>query len=295
MTSQIESVTLIGAGGNLGPSILAEFIKSSFQVTVLARETSTATYPPGVKVVKSDFSPISLTNNFTDQDAVVSIVGPEGFDDQRKVVDAAIAAGVKWFIPSEFGSDTNNPKVLEIAVMLAGKRKLVEYLETQQDKISWTVVIPGPFADWGIEHGFLQYDIPNKTAVIWDEGDVPVTQSTLAQIGRATVAVLEHPSETANQYVYISSYTATANDILAALESATGSKWNVQKVDLQEKLAEERVKAKQGEMVHETVRNIIRAACYSKEGYCDFRENLWNDRLGLKEESLEAVIQGLVE
>ncbi|PGH14486.1 hypothetical protein AJ79_02979 [Helicocarpus griseus UAMH5409] len=294
MTSGIKNVILIGAGGNLGPAVLAEFLNSNFDVTVLARETSTSTYPAGTKVTRSDFSAQSLTEVFKGQDAVISIVGPTGFAEQNKFVDAAIAAGVKVFIPSEYGSDTKNPEVLKIAPVLAGKRTLVEYLETQQDKISWMVVIAGPFADWGIQNEFLQYDIPSKSAVIWDDGDVPVTQSTLSQIGRALVAILGHPSETANQYVYISSYTATANEIVAAFEKATGVKWDVQTISLEQTLAAAKEKFSKGEINHDVIMDLIRAACYSKEGYCDIRKNLWNGRLGLKEEGLEAVIKGLL-
>ncbi|OJD16384.1 hypothetical protein AJ78_03448 [Emergomyces pasteurianus Ep9510] len=293
MAIQIRTVMLIGAGGNLGPPVLGEFLKSSFDITVLARESSTSAYPTNTKVVKSNFSAYSLTGIFKGQDAVISIVGPSAFTEQKKIVDAAIAAGVKIFIPSEYGSDTKNPKVLEIAPVLAGKRKLVEYLEQQQDKITWTALIPGLFADWGITHGFLQYDIPSKSAIVWDDGDVPVSQSTQQQVGRALVAILKHPSETANQYVYTSSYTVTANEILTALEKVTGSKWKVEKINLERALCAAKERVAKGEVDLEVIRDLIRAACFTKEAYCDFRKLSWNDRLGLKEESLEDVIKGL--
>ncbi|KKZ68496.1 hypothetical protein EMCG_05855 [[Emmonsia] crescens] len=295
MATQIKTVMLIGAGGNLGPPVLDEFLKSTFDITVLAREASTSIYPTNTKVVKSDFSAHSLTEIFKDQDAVISIVGPSAFAEQKKIVDAAIAAGVKIFIPSEYGNDTKNPKVLEIAPLLAGKRALVEYLESQQDKITWTALITGPFADWGITHHFLQYDILRKSAIVWDDGNVPVSQSTQQQVGRALVAILEHPSETANHYVYVSSYTVTANEILTALEKATGSKWKVENINLEQTLSEAKEKVSKGEIDLGVTRDLIRAACYTKEAYCDFRKFLWNDRLGLKEEGLEVVIKRLIE
>lgn len=122
-----------------------------------------------------------------------------------------------------------------------------------------------------------------------------MSQSTQQQVGRALVAILEHPSETASQYVYVSSYTVTANEILTALEKATGSKWKVENINLEQTLSEAKEKFSKGEIDLGATRDLIRAACYTKEAYCDFRKFLWNDRLGLKEEGLEVVIRRLIE
>ena len=50
----------------------------------------------------------SLKAAFQGQDAVISLVGGTALGDQNKLIDAAIAAGVKRFLPSEYGSDTTN-------------------------------------------------------------------------------------------------------------------------------------------------------------------------------------------
>jgi uncharacterized protein YbjT (DUF2867 family) len=147
--SPIKNVVLIGAGGNLGPSILTEFLKSSFTVTVLSREDSKSTFPSEAKVVKTDYSPESLAKAFDGQDAVISIVGNAGFADQTKIIDAAVAAGVKRFVPSEFGSDTDNSDVRAIVPIFNGKKQVVDYLKGKEsDTFSWTALITGPFFDW---------------------------------------------------------------------------------------------------------------------------------------------------
>jgi NAD(P)-dependent dehydrogenase (short-subunit alcohol dehydrogenase family) len=147
--SSIKNVVLIGASGNLGPHILEEFLKSSFNVTVLSREDSKSTFPSGAKVVKTDYSPESLAQAFKNQDAVVSIVGTGGFADQTKIIDAAVNAGVKRFIPSEFGSNTDNPEVRAIVPIFNGKKQVVDYLRTKESgTFSWTALITGPFFDW---------------------------------------------------------------------------------------------------------------------------------------------------
>lgn len=58
--------------------------------------------------------------------------------------------------------------------------------------------------------------------MILDGGNRPFSTSNLSQIGNAVVAVLSKPDETANQFIYIDSFTATQNEILAELEKATG-------------------------------------------------------------------------
>lgn len=63
-----------------------------------------------------------LVSAFKGQDAVVSTVGAPALGDQIKLINAAIEAGVKYFIPSEFGGNTLNEKTAKLAVF--GKRSL---------------------------------------------------------------------------------------------------------------------------------------------------------------------------
>lgn len=150
MSTPIKNVAIIGASGNLGPSILnALLAEGSFTVTVLSRLKSKATFPDSVRVIKTDFSDASLIKDFAGQDAVISTVGSEAVASQTRYIDAAIAAGVKRFIPSEFGSDGSDPKALEIAPIFAPKLKVLRYLEEKaSETFSYTAVITGPFFDW---------------------------------------------------------------------------------------------------------------------------------------------------
>jgi uncharacterized protein YbjT (DUF2867 family) len=98
-------------------------------------------------VIKASYTFDSLVTALTGQDAVVSLVGAGGVSIQKVFIDAAIKAGVKRFLSSEFGCDTSNPKVLEISPFLRGKREIVEYLQSRESDIGWTALITGPFAD----------------------------------------------------------------------------------------------------------------------------------------------------
>lgn len=94
------------ASGNLGQITLPAFLESDLEVTAIVRSTSTATFPEGIKVIKTEYNLADLTEALKGKDAVISMIPIVSLDQQAVVIDAAIAAGVKRFIPSEYGSDT---------------------------------------------------------------------------------------------------------------------------------------------------------------------------------------------
>ena len=86
---------------------------------------------------------------FKGQDAVVSTIAGPGIQTQTSIIDAAIKAGVKRFIPAEFGSNTANQKAVELVPVFKGKEKITNYLKSKESEgISWTSLANGPFFDW---------------------------------------------------------------------------------------------------------------------------------------------------
>lgn len=69
---------------------------------------------------------------------------------QELLIDAAINAGVKRFISSEFGSNTLEKKSAKLAVF-ARRIAAREYLEKKaaEGKITWTAIACGGFLEWG--------------------------------------------------------------------------------------------------------------------------------------------------
>ena len=152
MTSTIKNVLLIGAGGHLGPAILSAFVADSrFRVSILTRHSSTSVFPPDVKVhrISDDYPEAELLEPFQGQDAVISIIGTAGLALQRSFIDTAIKAGVKRFVPSEFGGDTENEKATAIIPQyFQPKLETVEYLKTREEEgLTWTAFVTGPIFD----------------------------------------------------------------------------------------------------------------------------------------------------
>jgi len=297
MSGPIKNVILVGASGNIGKPVLEEFISSGhYKISVLTRESSSATFPSSVHVIKTDYSAESVEKAFQGQDAVVSLVGAAALGDQQKLVDAAVKAGVKRFLPSEYGADTSNKAVQAKVPIFGAKTATVEYLRSKEkDGLSWTGLVTGPFFDWGLGTGFLGFKIKEKRAEIWDGGNVKFSSTNLPTIGKAIVSLLSTPerlSATENKYVFVASHTVTQNEVLAAFEKASGE-WSIERVH-GEKAGE---KAREGfsNGDYSTIPNLIRTAFLtSDELGNNEKKGLSNDVLGLPKEDLGADIKRAV-
>jgi hypothetical protein len=117
---------------------------NKFTVSILSRPESTSTYPDHIKVFKSDYTSTSLVQAFTGQDAVVCALGAGGLSSEINVIDAAVAAGVKRFLPAEYGSNTLNPKGAYLVPVFGIKADAIEYLKQQEPKgLTWTAIPAG--------------------------------------------------------------------------------------------------------------------------------------------------------
>ncbi|KAF1972035.1 hypothetical protein BU23DRAFT_590354 [Bimuria novae-zelandiae CBS 107.79] len=189
---------LIGANGLLGGPVLQAFLNSNaFNVTAAMRG----------------------------QDAVISMVPGNLSGSQITLIDAAIAAGVQRFIPSEFGPNTRNPKVVDVVPSLPAKVQVAEYLMSKESSMSWSILIT------------MNFDLSAKSVTFVDGGGNPVTMTTLPKTGKAGVAMLQHKEETKNQYVFVHSFHTSQKEVLTAIENVDyPHKWRVEYQTAQEVL-----------------------------------------------------------
>jgi uncharacterized protein YbjT (DUF2867 family) len=154
MRHSIENVEVtdkLQATGNLGPAVVQALLDAGFTVTALTRIDSKSSVLPGAKVHKTDYSSIeSIAEAFKGQDAVVSTLATAALGQQQTIVDAAIKAGVKRFIPSEFGMDTTTieggaKKILGAKIALQG---VLAKAAEENKGFSWTGISTGMFFDW---------------------------------------------------------------------------------------------------------------------------------------------------
>ncbi|GLB07064.1 hypothetical protein AtubIFM57258_002385 [Aspergillus tubingensis] len=290
-------VTIIGATGLIGQIILKALSSDAkIIVTVLSRQESSRTteFPPGVTVHKTDFSPSSLRSLLRGQDVLISAVGGTAFTEQKKFVDAAIEVGVKRFIPSEFSTSSEDDAVIQLLPLFQQKRDIINYLkEKEEEGLSWTGIATSGLFDWGLESGFLGFDIKNKSALIWDGGATSFTLTNEKQLGKAVLSVVLQPEETKNRFLYIASIETTHNEVLKTLEDVTGSRWTVTETTTDEQVAEGLKKLGAGDFSGAFA--LVRATAFGsttglKTNYVR-DQNLANELLDLEMEGVKGIVE----
>lgn len=246
--SAFKNVAIAGAAGSLGSAVFKQLAASDLKVRVLRRLGSKSTYPAGTDVVDVDFESVdSLKAALEGQDAVVATLASESIAAQQTLIDASVAAGVKRFIPSDFGSNLDNPKTRALPVYMQ-KVKIQEYLveKSKVTGLSYTVVYNSAFLDWGLQKGFILKTSDGKPTII-DGGDLEFSATTLKTIGDAVVALMAHPEETKNRAVYIEDIKVTQNKLLALAKKVAPEKsWQPQHVKLDDMVAAADARLAQG-------------------------------------------------
>lgn len=73
-----------------------------------------------------------------------------GASKSKALIDAAIKAGVKRFVPSEFGIEKDaNDEIIKKAPFMAFKLEVSDYLISKEETgLTWSGIITGGFFDW---------------------------------------------------------------------------------------------------------------------------------------------------
>lgn len=233
--SPFKNIAIVGASGGLGKILFERLVASEkFNIKVLRRLGSSATFPAGTDVVDVDFdSAKSIEDAFAGRDAVVSAVGAAALTSQKALIDAAIAAGVKRFIPSEFGSDLDNPNARKLPVF-GYKVQVQDYLfeKAKASGITYTLLYCAAFLEWGLEQDFF-LKVSNYEPEIINGGDNVFSVTSLASVGDGLVGILSHPQETQNRSVRIEDIKLSQNKILSlAKQLAPNKPWQIKHSNL---------------------------------------------------------------
>ncbi|KAK3682038.1 hypothetical protein B0T22DRAFT_493852 [Podospora appendiculata] len=291
MPQRFPSVALIGATGNIGAPILQALQQAQppFEsITILTRAapSNPSAYPPNVHVKVVDYaSKDSLIAALTGVDALVSTIAAGSVAVQKTTIDAAVAAGVKFFVPSDFGVASTDARLNRDFANWASKVEIQEYLAGQP--IDYALIFTGLFLDWGM-HGFL-LNLKNKTVELWDDGEAVLSLTTVGSIGRAVVAVLEGKADGKTE-VRVKDINLSQRHLFELAQEAVGSDgWTVTKLDTEAAYA----------LSKENVKNGQRDASYAflKRAIVGGYGSLWraeeddSERLGLMEWTEKDVVE----
>lgn len=244
-----------------------------------------------------DYPVDQLVDAFKSQDALVSALPGRPYTVHLRMIDAAVQAGVKRFIPSEYGNNTCTAAA-DLVPLYADKAKVVAYLKTKEScGLTWTAIHAGQFFDWGLDSGWLDYDLKEKRVTIYDSGDKQWSTTNIRTVATAVARVLLNPDDTKNKPVFVESFTVSQRQVLGGLEKATGTKWGVQKMTSEAAL--EKAKKLDNLDHSEGLKLLILMLLYADypDRGADFEKDglLSNELLGLPMEDLTEVIARVVE
>jgi len=291
--SLLQNVALVGASGSMGSVILEKLQDAGdFNITVLRRNGSTATFSSNIHVVDVDYESVEdLTAALKGQDVVVSAIATFQILPQKKIIDAAVAAGVKRFLPSEFGCNLYQPKARQLPVFQQ-KVEIEDYLveKSKTSGITYTFVYNNSFLDWGLQNDFI-LKVSDYKPVIYNDGEHIFSATRLASIADAVVGILRHPDETKNRPVYIKDVDISQHQLLELAKKAAPEKsWEPSYVKLEDIVAKADARLAQGLFDAETFVPYILQAVFDPAYEGRFLKTD-NELLGLKGKTQDEVFE----
>ena len=146
----------------------------------------------------------------------------------------------------------------------------------------------------GLGNGFLGFDVTARRAKIYGTGDEAWTGTTVPQIGLAVARLLRKPEDVKNRFIYIYSVRTTQNEILAAMEALTGSKWSVEHLEWEKEISAGRKLLEGGNRAG--IVPLILSYFFREGKGADYVNDVQADNalLGLPTEDLKEIVRGVV-
>jgi NmrA-like family len=226
-----NTILVAGGTGNLGGRIVRDLIKRGAKVRAIVRpETDSEKIEKlkqlGAEVISVDMSNADeLKSACQDVSCVVSALSGLRdviVDGQTKLLDAAIAAGVPRFIPSDFAADfTRLPGGDNRNFDL--RKEFHQYLD--KSAIKSTSIMNGAFTDI-LTYGTPLYDFRNYTVGYWgDDADWKIDFTSMDNTSDYTAAAALD-SETP-RVLRIASFQVSPNDLVSMGGEIKGKKFKL--------------------------------------------------------------------
>ncbi|KAH7313883.1 hypothetical protein B0I35DRAFT_436050 [Stachybotrys elegans] len=300
MASPFKNILLIGASGSIGAIVLDALVQEpTFNVTALQRKSSKSKIPSGVNVVTIDDAYPSdvLESIFRGQDAVINCMTSLAVSDQIRFIDAAVAAKVKRYVPSEYGLNNNRPEARALNSVFHDKGEVQDYLRLREkDGLEWMSIACGMWLKWSANHDFLGMHLKEKRFVIWDDGEGWFSCTTEENTALGLInALTKRWEETKNQIVWLSDFALTQNMLLAALERIGGEKLQIERVITSDLIKEKQAAVAQGDVL--ATYALIETGFVSGKfgGHLEKEGKIMNELLELPPKSVDEVIKDALE
>jgi len=224
------SFAIAGVGG-IGSFITEHLAKQpGVKVIALTRKGSAKDLPANVTAHEVDYADeASVVAALKGVQVVVSALSGGGLAVQPALADAAKKAGVKLFVPSEYGIATSG----FTEGLLAGKAKVHKHLK--EIGLPYTLFFTGFFSDT-IFGAYIGFDIPNKDISIIGSGDKLATFTARDDIGHYIAHVLTHADPATLEWSShrIEGDKKSLNQVVTIIEKVKGVKLTVKHLDFEQ-------------------------------------------------------------
>ncbi|EUC67629.1 isoflavone reductase-like protein [Rhizoctonia solani AG-3 Rhs1AP] len=237
--SEVKVIAVAGASGYVGKPVVDELLKAgNFEVRILTRKSGVD--GSAVQAFKTRGALVhgvtyedeaELTEVLKGVDVVLSTLNAGGITGaQPNLLRASKKAGVKLFMPSEFGDPFEGEAEAEIFRAKRELHKLAKELE-----MPIAVILTGLFPDYCLVP-VMGWNFEAKAVDIWGTGDEKITWTTMPDIARYVAYVLGHVPLTGlqDQVLGIQGDLKTANEVVALWEDKHKTKLQVTYHSIQE-------------------------------------------------------------
>jgi uncharacterized protein YbjT (DUF2867 family) len=216
-----QTIVLAGIGGDLGGRVAKALVARGAEVRALVRADSDhRNAPPGVTAISVDYAdPASLAAACDGAACVVSALNglePVILDAQGRMLDAAVAAGVPRFIPSDFSLDFTRTHPGENRNLDLRRRFMARVDRTP---IRATSILNGAFADLLAGQAPIVLRKPRRI-LYWGDADQPLDFTAKDDVARYTAAAALDPD--APRLLRIAGDTVTPRVLATIMTELTG-------------------------------------------------------------------------
>ncbi|KAF5603515.1 hypothetical protein FPCIR_1256 [Fusarium pseudocircinatum] len=315
-SNRIERVAIVGAGGRQGAQITEQLLKTGkHAITALTRIGSTSKLPENVRTIPVNYEDEeSIASALKDhQLLIITLAVTVDPEVHHRIVRAAGKAGIRYIIPNIYAANViiENQGAVDDFFPAAPPINLLKEIE-RVGVSSWILLVGGVWFDYSLPSGdsFMGFDIDNRRATLFDDGEAKINTSTLAQFGRAAAAIAslkEFPdneddkspsiAQFRNKPVYLSSFYVSQKDILKGIQrvtSTTDEDWEIKYESSADRIENGKAMGRSGNIM-----GLVQAYysfIFSPEGQkLKTQDKLHNELLGLPVEDLDKVVKDCVD
>ena len=197
-----------------------------------------------VKHIQTDFSDSELQSHFKGVETVICTLTGSDLHLSGPLIDAASTAGIKLFIPAEYGLDTSNAKIRALLPPYRTRFEIQEKLRASG--MDWRAVYSGIGLEDAMKtDGVMGIDALWASAVVFTGSEkTEVAISSYTDIARRIIGIVRGNEKKAGNEVYTCGFRCTLQQVIAAVEKELEKDLDRYEGDLKgaEKEAAERMK-----------------------------------------------------